>query len=69
MGSSALPLRASFSGGDDHADAIAALALAPFVTGDNPFVEEFDVAACGGPPTWSPSGRSCDASPPSTSSG
>ena len=44
MGSSVLPLRASFSGGDDHADAIAALALAPFVTGDNPFVEEFDVA-------------------------
>ncbi len=44
MGSTELPLRASFSGGDDHADAISALALAPFVMGDNPFVEQFEVA-------------------------
>lgn len=44
MGSTELPLRVSFSGGSDHDDAISALALAPFVVGDNPFVEEFEVA-------------------------
>ncbi|MDQ4089305.1 MAG: ATP-binding protein [Actinomycetota bacterium] len=40
MGPTELPLRASFGGGDDHSDAITALALAPFLTGDQPFAEE-----------------------------
>jgi hypothetical protein len=44
MGATELPLRASFRGDDDHSDAISALALAPFVTGEKPFVEEFEVA-------------------------
>ena len=44
MGSTELPLRASFSGGDDHSDAITALALARFLTGDQPFVEEFSAS-------------------------
>ena len=44
MGSTELPLRASFSGGDDHSDAITALALARFLTGDHPFVEEFSAS-------------------------
>jgi hypothetical protein len=43
MGSTELPLRVCFRGDDDHADAMSVLALAPFVTGENPFVEEFEV--------------------------
>ena len=45
MGSTELPLRASFGGSDDHSDAITALALAPFVTGDQPWVEELTADA------------------------
>ena len=45
MGSSELPLRASFGGGDDHSDAITALALSRFLTGDQPFVEELTTRA------------------------
>ena len=44
MGSTELPLRASFTGSDDHSDAITALALARFLTGDQPFVEEFNAS-------------------------
>ena len=44
MGSTELPLRASFSGSDDHSDAITALALARFLTGDQPFVEELSAS-------------------------
>ena len=40
MGSTELPLRATFTGSDDHTDAITALALSRFLTGDQPFVEE-----------------------------
>jgi hypothetical protein len=47
MGSTELPLRASFGGGDDHSDAITALALARFVTGDHPYVEEFNAPGVG----------------------
>jgi hypothetical protein len=45
MGSTELPLRASFSGSDDHSDAITALALARFLTGDHPFVEELSASS------------------------
>ena len=44
MGSAELPLRASFGGSDDHSDAITALALAPFLSGDQPWVEELSAA-------------------------
>ena len=44
MGSAELPLRVCLRGDDDHADAMSALVLAPFVTGENPFVEELEVA-------------------------
>lgn len=40
MGSTELPLRLTFNAGD-YEDALASLARAPFVSGEEPFVEEF----------------------------
>ena len=42
MGSTELPMRLSFDCDDDYGDALAALALARFVTGDEPYVEELE---------------------------
>ncbi len=42
MGSTELPTRLAFRCGDDHGDALAALAMARFLTGEEPFVEEIE---------------------------
>lgn len=41
MGFAELPMRLGFEGGDEYGDAIVTLALARFVSGEEPFVEEF----------------------------
>ncbi|MGI8809497.1 MAG: DUF5925 domain-containing protein [Acidimicrobiales bacterium] len=42
MGSTALPMRLSFDCDDDYGDALSALALARFVTGEEPYVEDLN---------------------------
>jgi len=44
MGSTELPMRLEFGRGDEYGDAIASLALAPFVAGDEPFAEELNAS-------------------------
>ena len=45
MGSAEQPLRLTFEANNTHWDAIASLALSRFLSGEEPFVEEFRVAA------------------------
>ncbi len=44
MGSTELPMRLHFERGDEYGDAIASLALARFVTGDEPFAQELSAS-------------------------